>query len=140
MNGFLQAIASLCVALTFAGGMLLITPAKGTRSMRYILSLIIILVLCTSVSCKGDVDITIPQMSSGDYDNTLADTTATQLVEAFLKDNQINYSNLRVYTNKSDDYGIVISRIELSTNERDVDVSGMLKLQFPLAEVSAEYE
>lgn len=140
MSAFLKVIASMCAVLIFASGILMITPKKEQGSMRYILSLIVILALCSSVSCNKDVEIEMKPPSSSTYEHELADITATQMVEAFLEDNKINYSSLKVYTTKGDDLSIVISRIELSTSEKDIDVSGMLKLQFPTAEVSAQYE
>lgn len=141
MNGFREAVVSVCSTLIFSGGILMLTPKSSERSMRFILSLILILIISSAVSCEKIEPIYPAQEQSrvqaGDQ---LANEAALQSVEAFLQDNGIQYDNLKVCTDKKDDGSIVISRIEVRVFDSDADIAGLLSLTFKTAEVIAEYE
>ena len=53
--------------------------------------------------------------------------------------NNVKYENLEVFTDKTDTNSIFISRIILTIFESDMDVAGILKMNFPDAEVETEY-
>lgn len=141
MNAFKEFIITVSAALIFSGIMMLITPKSGKRQMQIVLSLIVVALVSSSVSCK-DADIELPDVSSSQSSSTdsLASVAARQSVEAVLKNAGAKYTELEVFTDNSDSGGIFISRITLKTSEKDMDVAGILKLNFPNAEVETEYE
>lgn len=140
MNGFKSFISALSSAMLFSGIVLILTPKTAKKQMQFVLSLIVISVLCSAVSCKH-TEIKIPEPSSS-YSVTeqLADVVSRQTVEAVLKENSVSYHSLEVYTDKNQNGSIFISRITLKTTNKEMDVAGMLKLSFPEAEVEAIYE
>lgn len=139
MTAFKDFISSFSAALIFSGIMLTLSPKSAARQVRFVASIIIIAVLSLAVSCTSEIE--IPEIS-GRYsvsNEQIASVSARQTVEAVLRDNNVKYENLEVFTDKTDTNSIFISRIILTIFESDMDVAGILKMNFPDAEVETEY-
>lgn len=139
MTAFKDFISSFSAALIFSGIMLTLSPKSAARQVRFVASIIIIAVLSLAVSCTSEIE--IPEIS-GRYsvsNEQIASVSARQTVEAVLQDNNVKYENLEVFTDKTDTNSIFISRIILTIFESDMDVAGILKMNFPDAEVETEY-
>lgn len=139
MTAFKDFISSFSAALIFSGIMLTLSPKSAVRQVRFVASIIIIAVLSLAVSCTSEIE--IPEIS-GRYsvsNEQIASVSARQTVEAVLRDNNVKYENLEVFTDKTDTNSIFISRIILTIFESDMDVAGILKMNFPDAEVETEY-
>lgn len=139
MTVFKDFISSFSAALIFSGIMLTLSPKSAARQVRFVASIIIIAVLSLAVSCTSEIE--IPEIS-GRYsvsNEQIASVSARQTVEAVLRDNNVKYENLEVFTDKTDTNSIFISRIILTIFESDMDVAGILKMNFPDAEVETEY-
>ena len=139
MTAFKDFISSFSAALIFSGIMLTLSPKSAARQVRFVASIIIIAVLSLAVSCTSEIE--IPEIS-GRYsvsNEQIASVSARQTVEAVLRDNNVKYENLEVFTDKTDINSIFISRIILTIFESDMDVAGILKMNFPDAEVETEY-
>ena len=139
MTAFKDFISSFSAALIFSGIMLTLSPKSAARQVRFVASIIIIAVLSLAVACTSEIE--IPEIS-GRYsvsNEQIASVSARQTVEAVLRDNNVKYENLEVFTDKTDTNSIFISRIILTIFESDMDVAGILKMNFPDAEVETEY-
>lgn len=139
MNGIKDAVLSVCAAMVFSGIMLLLAPSGGEKTLRFVMSLVVICVLLSTVSCSENVEIPKIGKSEFEYTEELASSAAYSSVEAFLNDNNLKFSSLSVFTDKTDNGSIFISKICVTTSEPDADVAGFLKLEFPTAEVVAEH-
>ncbi len=139
MTAFKDFISSFSAALIFSGIMLTLTPKSAARQVRFVASVIILAVLSLSVSCTAKIE--IPDIRGGYSisNEQIASVSARQTVEAVLRDNNVKYENLEVFTDKTDTNSIFISRIILTIFESDMDVAGILKMNFPDAEVETEY-
>ncbi len=140
MNSFAKGVWQVCSALMLSGVVLQLGHKAYEKSMRFVVSLVVISVLVSAVSCAKEAK--LPAVSTeitSDY-GELASLAAEQSVRAVLKDNGITYTYLQVYTDKNKDGSIYISRITVRTDMKDADVAGILQMNFVNAQVVAEYE
>ena len=96
MNAFAKGVWQVCAALILSGIVLQLGPKTYEKSMRFVVSLVVIAVLSSAVSCAKETE--LPAIStevSSDY-GELASLAAEQSVRAVLRDNGISYTYLQV--------------------------------------------
>ena len=129
-------ILSFCAASVFIGILYTITPDGNiSKSVKYLLSLaFIITVIVAGKSVKVSVELPELQVTQSDAYNLLAQNARLTYSEA-LKNSNINFSNITVFTNKDENGDIKIIRVEIKTEETEKAVKQALGEVSLLAEV-----
>lgn len=144
MNGFKQIITVLSAVFIFFGAIeLLGNNSKMEKPLKYILSLVMLLVILSTVFGIKNLDINISTPSlSNDY--ALAEQTyktqAEYLIGAVLKDNSVEFSKVNAKVDILQDGSIIISEVEVTTKQNAEQVSNIIKGYFDVLKVSVVNE
>lgn len=124
MSGLNSFLTAFCAALVFIGAMHLISPdGIMLKPVKYILSLVFLVTVITAAGLlQKDFDSGITFETEIATDSGELNTSAAKYVyQQALKAAQINFSEITVCTDKTEDGGIVISKLIIysdSTEER----------------------
>lgn len=119
-------ILSVCIALIVIGFILKLSPSKGQKPLKGILSMILILLILAPLT--GAVKVELPQFSknniaSTDYSNLITNTTINLLknrIEETLTQNQISFNDV-IINSKSVNGSTEITDITVyAINKEDV--------------------
>ncbi len=144
MNGFKQIITVLSAVFIFFGAIeFLGNKSKMEKPLKYILSLVMMLVILGAVfGIKNlDIDITTPHLSR-DYtiQKQTYKTQSEYLIGAVLKDNSIEFSKVNVKVDILQDGSIIISEVEVVTKQNAEQVGNIIKGHFDVLKVSVVNE
>lgn len=114
MSGFTAFLTSLCAACVFIGAIHLICPDGNLgKPVKYILSLVFLVTVISAAGLlKGgfNTDITF-EASAGTSDETLKTAAARYVYTETLRSSKINFTEITVCTDKTQDGSIVISKV-----------------------------
>ena len=114
MNGFTTFLTSLCTAAVFIGVLHLICPDGNMgKSVKYVLSLVFLVTLISAAGLlKSGFNYYISfNMSSKVSDEALMKESARYVYAQALKNSEINFTEITVCTDKTEDGSIVISKV-----------------------------
>ena len=114
MSGLTTFLTSLCAACVFIGTVHLICPDGNLgKPVKYILSLVFLVTVISAAGLlKGgfNTDITF-EASAGTSDETLKTAAARYVYTEALRSSKINFTEITVCTDKTQDGSIVISKV-----------------------------
>ena len=114
MSGLSAFLTALCTACVFICAVHLICPDGSLgKPVKYVLSLVFLVTIISAAGfLKGgfNTDITF-NTASEVSDEELKAASARYVYEQVLKSNQINFTEITVCTDKTEDGGIVISKV-----------------------------
>ncbi len=128
-------ILSFCVASVFIGILYTITPDGNiSKSVKYLLSLAF-LITVIAAGKAGNMSVQLPkiEVSQSDTDKLFTENARLTYCEA-LRNSNINFSFVTVFTNKDENGDIKIIRVEIKTEESAEAVKEAL------GEISSEVE
>ncbi|MGN0493891.1 MAG: hypothetical protein ACI4F7_09615 [Acutalibacteraceae bacterium] len=114
MSGFTSFLTALCAALVFIGALHLICPDGAmAKPVKYILSLVFLVTVISAAGLlAGGFDGEWDFKTESYADNGELDTAAAKYVYAkALEAAEINFTEITVCTDKTEDGGIVISKL-----------------------------
>ncbi len=111
-------ILSFCVASVFIGILYIITPDGNiSKSVKYLLSLAFLVTVITAGKV-GNIDVELPdfEVSQAEVDELLVENAKLTYSEA-LRNSNINFSAVTVFTNKDENGNIKITKVEIKTDQ-----------------------
>lgn len=114
MNGLTSFLTSLCAACVFIGAMHLICPDGNLgKPVKYILSLVFLVTVISAAGLlKGGFDTDIGfEASASVSDEELKAASARYVYAQALRRSEINFTEITVCTDKTEDGSIVISKV-----------------------------
>lgn len=114
MSGLTSFLTSLCAACVFIGAMHLICPDGNLgKPVKYILSLVFLVTVISAAGLlKGGFDTNIGfETSAAVSDEELKAASARYVYGQVLKSSEINFTEITVCTDKTEDGSIVISKV-----------------------------
>lgn len=144
MTGLSHSVLSISVALIIVGFIIKLAPAgKGQRSIKGILSLIIVLIitapLTSAVNIDPDVDINSELVTANEYNNLIEHTTINLLksrIEGVLKSNNLSYNYVDIVEIKGIDtveIGAIIVYVDDGRNITNIKTAVRKELQLDVA-------
>lgn len=117
MNGF---FISFCTGCILIGALQMLCPEGNiSKSVKYIFSLIFILITISAANIPiKNIDFSLPDIDYSDFDVTDMQKVSAEYVYSYtLKSQNINFSKISVFTDNSEDDGIVITKVIIMSNE-----------------------
>lgn len=117
MNGF---FISFCTGCILIGALQMLCPEGNiSKSVKYIFSLIFILITISAANIPiKSIDFSLPDIDYSDFDVTDMQKVSAEYVYSYtLKSQNINFSKISVFTDNSEDDGIVITKVIIMSNE-----------------------
>ena len=114
MSGLSTFLTSLCAASVFIGAVHLICPDGNMgKPVKYVLSLVFLVTVISAAGLlKGGISTDISFDAAAEVsDEELKTASAKYVYEQALKSNKINFTEITVCTDKTEDAGIVISKV-----------------------------
>lgn len=113
MGGLLSFAVAFSAGCVFIGALLMICPdGVMAKPVKYILSLVFLLIIIASASGIGGLDFKIPETGDTEAIENDIQVTAAQYVYArALNSAGVNFEKITVCTDKSSDGSIVISKV-----------------------------
>ena len=118
MNGFTSFITSFCGGCIIIGLLYMLSPEKYKQILKLTFGIIFILSVISSFA--NIKKISIPKSDSVQFDavqNEISVTSARLVYEQTLKNSQINFKEIEVCTDKSEDGSIVITKVIIYSDE-----------------------
>ncbi len=119
MNHLNSFFISFCVSSIFIGFVFIICPnGQMKNSVKYILSLVFTLIIISS-ALKIDFNLSLEPNAGDTHAQTQAinEATAVYVYKSLLEKADIEFSEISVFTNKTDDGSIVISKVLIFSQE-----------------------
>lgn len=114
MNYLTSFLTSFCASCVLIGCLYIICPEGNlSKTVKYILSLVFIVIIISSGTLTfSDIEVEFPnsQVSDGNYQD-LQISAARYVYSYTLQAQKINFSEITVCTDKSEDGSIVISKV-----------------------------
>ncbi len=124
-----QFITSFCVGSVLIGSLYIICP-KGniSKQVKYIFSLIFLLIIISAANVPlKSIDFYTLSPNNIQIDTEALETTAAEYVFSYtLKKQNINFQKISIFTDKTDDGSIVITKVVIVTNEPPQKVTNAL--------------
>lgn len=124
-----QFITSFCVGSVLIGSLYIICP-KGniSKQVKYIFSLIFLLIIISAANVPlKSIDFYALSPNNIQIDTEALETTAAEYVFSYtLKKQNINFQKISIFTDKTDDGSIVITKVVIVTNEPPQKVTNAL--------------
>lgn len=120
MSKLLQMIFGICTSLVFIGAVQIISPQKSMkRSVNYVLGVVFVLTLMVPAMTLKEVNLSHEIEAAGKVylNSELNEYTAKYIVEAALKGAEINYENIFVTTDISEDNRILITKVTVCSKQ-----------------------
>ena len=114
MSGLNTFLASLCAAAVFIGALHLICPDGSLgKPVKYVLSLVFLVTVISAAGLlKGGITADISFNTTAEVsDEALKAAEAKYVYGQVLKSNEINFTEITVCTDKTEDGSIVISKV-----------------------------
>jgi hypothetical protein len=118
MNYITSFLTAFCVSSVFIGCLHIICPEGNiSKPVKYLFSLLFIVIILSSakIFTGTKIDLNIPTVNMESQDE-LQISSAKYIFSYVLNSNGINFSEITVCTDKSDDSGIVISKVIIHTD------------------------
>ena len=128
MNGFYSFILAFCTVCVVLGGISVIVPSGSfARPLKYIFCLVFICVILGSVISMDKIDFN----TEGEHEEiTLrengAEILARQTFEEALRRANIEFQEIRVFTDKSESGGIFITEVVVYSHESTVKINEVI--------------
>ena len=114
MNSLITFLTALCTACVFIGAVHLICPDGSLgKPVKYVLSLVFLVTIISATGfLKGGFSTDINFNTGAEVsEEELKAASARYVYEQVLKSNQINFTEITVCTDKTEDSSIVISKV-----------------------------
>lgn len=122
MEGVRQVTVIFCGAAVMAAALRLLCGNRLEKSGRYIIALIMLSAIITSVA-GARINFSLPDIEASapaDAAVSLSEYQAERLVDALLKENNVTYGKIMAIATKSEGGGIIISEIRIEgAGEKD---------------------
>ena len=130
MDNILQFFASFCVAAIFIGALFFLCPDGATsNTVKYTLSLVFMCIIISAAGIslpKVDLDFTQPNTFSA-AQQEMEITFARQVYARALNAKKIKFTAIEVFTNKTDDGGIFISKVQIISENSSAEILSALE-------------
>lgn len=120
MSKLLQMIFGICATLVLIGAVQIISPQKTMKKgINYILGVVFVLTLMVPVMTIKDTNLSYEIKTDGEVglNNEFNEYTARYIIATLLKNKQIDYKNISVITDISEDNRISITKVTVYSNE-----------------------
>ena len=119
MNGFYSFVLAFCTVCAVLGGLGVIVPSGNfANPIKYIFCLCFVCVILGSVISIGKVDFSIMGESEELTVSEIgAEVLARQTFEEALRNADIEFEKIKVFTDKSESGGIFITEVEVYSHE-----------------------
>ncbi|MBR4072354.1 MAG: hypothetical protein IKK24_00300 [Clostridia bacterium] len=137
MKGLSEFVIAFCTVSIVIGGLYMLKPDSATeKSVKYVFSLIFICVIASALINIKFGSLEIPDNSSvaTDTEISLAEMSLRLTFEEVLRNADINFSKISVYTDKKADGSIIINKVTVFSDD---SVEKIVQL---LGGNTAEYE
>lgn len=114
MSGLSSFLTAICAAAVFIGALHLICPDGSLgKPVKYILSLAFLITIISAAGLlKGGIDANINFETSAEAsDEALKTASAKYVYEQALRNSEINFTEITVCTDKTEDGSIIISKV-----------------------------
>jgi len=133
-------VTTFCTVSVVLGGLYMLKPDSATgKTVKYVFSLIFI---CIVASALINIKITVPSI---DYNTSSAEINSAELslrltFEQALKNADINFSKIFVYTDKNEDGSIIINKITVFSSDSKEKIIEALGGETAEYEIEVVYE
>ncbi len=118
MKEFYQFIISFCIVCAVLGGIYILFPnGKLSKSVKYAVSLCMICAFLGIFSVSFNLNIKPQNKIDFKTESSAAEETAKAIIEKALKNNNIKFDKISVFTDKTQNGDIIISKITVFTSE-----------------------
>lgn len=120
MNFLSSVITAFCAACIFIGSLYILCPDGAvSKSIKYILSLVFLIsVIAAAGAVTNKGNIILPSPSNYKIDTEALDTANAELIYSYLlRLGGIDFTKISVYTDKSEDGSIIISKVLIYSNQ-----------------------
>ncbi len=115
-----QFITSFCVGSVLIGSLYIICP-KGniSKQIKYIFSLVFLIIIISAANVPlKSIDFNAVSLTDNQINTDALDTSAAEYVFSYtLKKQNITFRKISIFTDKTDDGSIVITKVVIVTNE-----------------------
>lgn len=124
MNSLSLFITSFCGACVLIGALYILCPDSAmSKSIKYALSLVFIISVITAAAAVGRIDISFDTNAvSAPSADELAAASARYAYSYALEKEKINFSEITVCTDKSEDGSIIISKVIIYSDANKEDI------------------
>ena len=129
MNFIYSVLTAFCAACIFIGTLYILCPDGAiSKSVKYLLSLVFLVsvIAAANVVVKKS-DVKIPAVTTPEINTQNLDSTNAELFYSYLLNRAgIEFSKISVYTDKSDDGSIIISKVLIYSNQSREEIIKVL--------------
>lgn len=124
MNGISLFITSFCGSCVLIGALYILCPDSAmSKSVKYALSLVFVISVITAAAAVGRIDFSFDRnAASVPSADKLATESARYAYSYALEKEKINFSEITVCTDKTDDGSIIISKVIIYSDANKEDI------------------
>ncbi len=116
----MQFFTSFCVGCILIGALYIICPDGAiSKSVKYVFSLIFLIIIISAANIPlKNINVALFSPQTAEIDNSEMQVAAAEYVFSYaLKSQNINFSEISIFTDKNDDGSIVITKAVIVTSE-----------------------
>lgn len=116
----MQFFTSFCVGCVLIGALYIICPDGSiSKTVKYLFSLIFLIIIISAANIPlKNINLDVFTSQSNQIDSEGMQISAAEYVFSHtLKSQNINFSKISIFTDKTDDQSIVITKVVIVTNE-----------------------
>lgn len=125
----MQFFTSFCVGCVLIGALYIICPDGAiSKTVKYVFSLIFLLIIISAANIplkNINLDVFSPQNSVADSED-MQIAAAEYVFSHTLKSQNVNFSKISIFTDKTDNSSIVITKVVIATQEQPEKVKKAL--------------
>ncbi len=127
MSGISSFILAFCIVCTVIGGLSIIAPSGSfAKPLKFVSCLVFLCVVLGGIFGMGEIDFEIQKNENEVSENASAGTLAKQVFEEALRQSDIEFEKIEVFTDKSEAGGIFITEVVVYSHAPQEKIRGII--------------